>query len=524
MTLISFPFLFFLLIFGSFYFILPKKIQWAVLLAGNLVFYTFSGWQFLIYILVCTFSTWYAALQIEKNEAKLKSALPEISEKEQKTALRNSYSRKKRRWITAALILTLGVWIVLKYGPFLLDNFAVIAKMPELKGTLKFIVPLGMSFYTFDAIGYMIDVSRGKYPAEKNFFKYLTFVSYFPHIIQGPFSRFDSLGKTLFAEHKFSYDRLCQGTSRILWGYFKKLIIADKLAVAVNEVFNNFDKYWGAQILFAVFLYGIQLYADFSGYMDIVSGISHILGITLEKNFQRPYFAVSVDEFWRRWHITLGRWFRDYLFYPISIGKHMQSLGKRVRSRFGPRLAKLTISFCSLFWVWSATGLWHGANWTFLIWGWLNMLIIFVSQILDPQYEKIRNFFHISLQNRLWRFCRILRTFCIISFLRIFSRTDTIQAAGYIIKKIISGFNRKLLLHPLTLFPTMQKQDIYIALIACIMFFITDILEEKGKWISIKGKTPFVISALIYIFIIYSIILFAGKSDNITANFIYANF
>ena len=305
MSLISFQFLFFLLIFGFLYFLLPKKIQWAVLLAGNLAFYAFSGIQYLIYLICCSFFTWFAAIQIEKNTDELRSALAETDEKEQKTALRYTFNRKKRRWIASALIPTLGVWITLKYGPFLLDSFAALFHLPDLQGALKFIVPLGMSFYTFDAIGYMIDVSRGKYGAEKNFFKYLTFVSFFSHIIQGPFSRFDSLGKTLFAEHRFSYDRLCQGASRILWGFFKKLIIADKLAISVNEIFTNYQSYYGIHILFVMFLYGIQLYADFSGYIDIVSSISMILGIDLAQNFRQPYFSTSIEEFWRRWHMRL---------------------------------------------------------------------------------------------------------------------------------------------------------------------------------------------------------------------------
>lgn len=520
MPLVSFSFLLFLLIFCLLYFILPKKIQWIVLLAGNLVFYAFSGWQFLIYILVCTFSTWYAALRVEKDETKLRSALSEISEKEQKAALRNIYGRKKRRWITAALILTLGVWIVLKYGPFLLDNFAAATKMPELKGTLKFIVPLGMSFYTFDAIGYMIDVSRGKYAAEKNFFKYLTFVSYFPHIIQGPFSRFDSLGKTLFAGHHFSYDRLCQGASRILWGYFKKLIIADKLSVSVNEIFSNYQSYNGIHVLFVMFLYGIQLYADFSGYIDIVSGISRILGIDLAQNFRQPYFSTSVEDFWRRWHMTLGQWFRDYLFYPISRSER----ARKIRNRFPPEIARHMVSFIAMFWVWSASGLWHGANWTFLIWGWLNMLIMWFSQILEPCYRNIRNYLHISENNRIWHVFRIFRTFCIVCFLFFITRADSFAVMEQMLLKIFTGFNRKLIVHPLKLFLQLRTQDIFIMITASIMMLIVDILAEQGRWEQIKEKTPVIIRDLIYIFIIFSLILFADAGSDITRNFIYANF
>ena len=527
MSIFSGTFVCFVLILGVLYFLIPKKFQWTVLLAGNLIFYAWSGPKYLVYILSCAFFTWFAALQIEKINNGLRQKLSDISDKDEKTVLRKAAGKQKQIWLSAAMILTLGVWIVLKYGLFLLDLFNPAFTLFEADrpaGLLSLIVPLGMSFYTFDAIGYMIDISRKKYPADRNYFHYLTFVSFFPHIIQGPFSRYDKLSETLFAFHGFSYDRLCQGASRILWGYFKKLIIADKLAAAVNEIFVNYENYWGIHILFVTVLYGLQVYADFSGYMDIVSGISHVLGITLEKNFEQPYFAVSVESFWRRWHMTLGHWFRDYLFYPISMSKSIQRIGKKARERFGPRTGKLVISYFSMIPVWTVTGLWHGANVTFLIWGWLNMLVMMISQALDPVYEKMRNFCHISLQNKLWNAFRIIRTFCLICFLRFFSRADSLRTALHMLQKVSAGINRKLLLHPLQLFPQMRPQDVYIVLVGAAMMLFVDILCEKGKWEKTKEKTPFIIRDLIYVILIYIIILFAGTGEDIAKNFIYANF
>ena len=527
MSIFSGTFACFVLLLGIIYFIVPKKGQWIVLLAGNLVFYAWSGPRYLIYILSCGFFTWLAALQIEKINTGLHQKLPEISGKEEKAALRKAAGKQKRIWLTSALILTLGVWIVLKYGQFILDIFNPVFSLfgaSKPAGILSLVVPLGMSFYTFDAIGYMIDISRGKYDPDRSFFHYLTFVSFFPHIIQGPFSRYDKLGRTLFESHNFSYDRLCQGASRILWGYFKKLIIADKLAIAVNEIFANYENYWGIHILFVTVFYGIQVYADFSGYMDIVSGISHILGIELDQNFAQPYFAVSVENFWRRWHMTLGHWFRDYMFYPISISKFMQRIGKKTRERFGPRAGKLVISCISMLPVWTVTGLWHGANVTFLVWGWLNMFVMMISQILDPAYEKMRRFCRISLENKLWHAFRIIRTFCLICFFRFFSRADSLQTATRMLQKIFQGINRKLLFQPLQLFPQMRTQDIIITLIGTAMLIFVDILCEKGKWETVKEKTPFIVRDLIYVILIYIIILFAGTGEDIAKNFIYANF
>ena len=527
MSIFSFSFGCFLLSLGVLYFLFPKKLQWWILLAGNLVFYSFAGTRYLIYLISCAFFTWFAALKIEKNSSELAEKLSTAADKDEKKALRLKYNKMKRNLIIAALIPTLGVWIVLKYCPFLVNSVSSLFSdrhLSDISSPLHLIVPLGMSFYTFDAIGYMIDVSRNKYEADANFFHYLTFLSFFPHIIQGPFSRYDRLGETLFAEHRFSYDRLCRGLSRILWGYFKKLIIADKLAVTVNEIFSNYENYRGIQTLLVIVLYGIQIYADFSGYMDIASGVSHVLGISLEKNFDQPYFAVSVEDFWRRWHMTLGHWFRDYMFYPIAMSTKVQAIGKKTRMRFGPRAGKLITSGIASFWVWSATGLWHGASWTFLVWGWLNMIVMIFSQVMDPWYVKARNFFHISLENKLWHLFRIFRTFCLVCFFRFFSRADSIKTALLMLGRITQGISREFLTDPMCLFPQMRVHDVFIVLAAVIVMTAADILSEKGKWDHTVTKTNFLIRNAVYVLMIVSLILFAGSGEDIAKGFMYANY
>lgn len=520
MSIISFSFLIFLLIFGLFYFLLPKKWQWKMLLAGNIVFYAFSGAEYLLWLLSCSFFTWYAALRIENDSRKLKEKLTEVSDKEQKAGLRRAFDRRKKARISITLVLTLGVWILLKYVPFLLDSAFSLFHREDLQGSLKFIVPLGMSFYTFDAIGYLIDVSKGKYAADRNYFHFLTFVSCFLHIIQGPFSRYDALGKTLFAEKHFSYDRLCQGLSRILWGYFKKLLVADKLAIAVGAVFSAFENHWGVNILTVMFLYGIQLYADFSGYMDIVCGVSKVLGIGLAENFSQPYFSRSVEEFWRRWHMSLGHWFRDYVFYPVS----RSETARKIRNRFPAEAARHLVSFLAMFCVWTGSGWWHGANWTFLIWGWLNMAVMFFSQIAEPLYRKLREGLHISAENRVWNLFRVIRTFCITCALFFIIRADSLHTAGQMLTRMVSAFNRKLITQPLLLFPGMSTGDVGIALTGIALIFIVDLLCENGKWETLKQRTPIPVRSLAYAFLIFALILFAGTAGDITANFIYTNF
>ena len=514
MQVISVAFPIFLIVFLAVYFVVPGNYQWILILCGSLFFYAYSGPAYLIYLAGFSLITWLAALRLGSME-KLRRSDPE------KAGGKKTLDMRKRLLILAAMIPTLGVWIFLKYGSLFFSTFSsLFTPISTARFPINVIVPLGMSFYTFDAIGYMLDVSKGKYPAETNFFKYFAFISYFPHIIQGPFSRFDALAKNITKTHNFSYDRMCAGLSRILWGYFKKMVIADKLAVSVNEIFRNYPDYYGIQIIAVMIIYGIQLYADFSGYMDIVCGVSTILDIPLAENFRQPFFSRSIDEFWRRWHITLGLWFRDHVFFPVSRSEK----ARQIRNKLGPFWGKHCVSFIAMFFVWSGSGLWHGANWTFLIWGWLNMAVMFCSQILDPLYRNIRYKLRITPENKLWNLFRILRTFLLVCFLFFFTRVDSFANAGRMLRQIFHGFNRKLLLSPMAFFPKMRVQDVLIVLTGVIMMTVTDLLSENGKWEHTKEKTPFVLRNLVYVFIIFAMILFAGTGGDITANFIYANF
>ena len=520
MSIISFSFIGFLFFFFIIYFISPKKIQWIVLLAGNLFFYSCAGSHYLIYLAGFSFITWYFALKIERNNKELKEILVRTEQKEEKIKLQNRYKGKNKILLCISIILTMGSWAVLKYGPFAAKNISILFRIPSFLNTMNFIVPLGMSFYTFDAAGYLIDISHGKYTADNNYFHYLTFISYFPHIIQGPFDRYNTLGKTLFEKHSFSFEGFSQGFGRILWGYLKKLIIADKLAIPVTEIFTNYESYSGIQIFVVMILYGIQLYADFSGYIDIVSGVSHILGIEMAQNFKQPYFSVSIEEFWRRWHISLGQWFRDYVFFPIFRSERAAS----IRKKYSPKISRHIISFIAMFWVWTGSGLWHGANWTFLLWGWLNMAIMFFSQITEPIYTTLRNIFHISLKNKIWKLFRVVRTFFIVCFLFFITRADSVTDAIRILQQISRDPNPGKTIGLFDFFPCLAPQFVVIVLTAFLSMACIDFLSEIGKWNSIKEHTPFVIRDFIYVILIISLILFAGNGENIAKNFIYANF
>ena len=502
MVLVSARCLIFALIVAAVYFIIPKKLQWVVLLAANVWFYCSFGAVYILYIISACLISFNAALFLEKKPA------------------------KKKLISAIAVAGILGVWIVIKYGAFLIANInnviAAFAKgvsigMPEL------ILPLGMSFYTFHAIGYVVDIYRKKYPAEHNLLRYFTFLSFFPHMIEGPFSRYDQLGKSLREEHSFSADRLYEGTARILWGVFKKIVIADPLASTVNMILGEYESYGGIHIVFALLVYSIRLYADFSGYMDIMCGFCRILGIELAENFRRPYFAKTVDEYWRRWHITLGRWFRDYVFYPVSMGRAGVKLSKWARKKWGPKTAKLISGYFALIFVWTATGLWHGANWTFLVWGYLNLFVIVSTMQLTDFYNAVKAKLHIKSESFAWKGFCMLRTFLLVSFFRFFSISASVGVAFSTIAHCFRDFRLSAVTDPSGFFVGMYREELIICGIGVLFLVTADVLKENGKWDKLKAGTPLVCRAFIYGLMMLMIVVMT-RGEDVSKGFIYANF
>lgn len=525
MSILSLQFLFFVLGVMLLYFMIPKKWQWIVLFIANILFYLSFGVKYIGYILFTSIVTYWAALKLDAVSDESKKSIA-ATDSASKKSVREMFLSLKSRICKSAIILSVGIWIIIKYGNFIIDNVNAVMKLLHLSWSvehLSFIIPLGMSFYTFHAVGYLMDVYRSKYPAEKNFAKYFTFVCYFPHLLQGPFSRFDGLGKSIFEEHSFSYDRLCNGCARIVWGFFKKVVVADQLGIAVTTIFQHYTSYTGTHIFMSMFFYCIQLYADFSGYMDIMCGISHILGIRLAENFEQPYFARTIDDFWRRWHITLGRWFRDYVFYPVSMGKFAQQIGRNARQKWGPKMGKLVPGYYALIFVWTATGLWHGASWTFLIWGWLNLLVIMSTMQLDDWYTKVKTKLHINDKGKPWILFCILRTFILVCFFRFFSTADNMAKLIAMLKHAVNHMSFKMLFSS-KLFAGMQRESVIAVLVGIFLIFVVDMLKENNRWESVKANCPMLIRNVAYTFLIITTILFIAGGNELTKGFMYANF
>ncbi|MBR5969394.1 MAG: MBOAT family protein [Lachnospiraceae bacterium] len=424
MLFTSYLFLGFLALVLILYYVLPKRAQWPLLLIASYVFYFAAGAHFLLYMFSTTVTIWGAAVLIDKNHAAQKAYLKEHKEgmdREALKAYRSSQKKIRFRYFLAALLVNLLVLAVVKYANFFIDNVNGVLKAFGSGEGLSFVniaLPMGISFYTFQAIGYLVDVYRGNTPAEKSLPRFALFVSFFPQVVQGPINRFGEMAPTLYAPHGFDGRQVSFGLQRVLWGYFKKMVIADRILVAVTAIFGD-PSHQGAYVFVGMIFYRLQLYADFSGGIDITIGIAEALGISLRENFNRPYFSKSLPEYWRRWHMSMNAWFRDYIFYPLSTSPALVALTKAVRKRFGAGAGKRVPLYISSFAAWAATGIWHGASWNFVVWGLTNWFILMLSEELTPLYARFRKMTHTE-HKRSYDVFQIGRTFLLIGCVNLF--------------------------------------------------------------------------------------------------------
>ncbi len=529
MLFTSYSFILFLCVLISLYYLIPKRLQWKLLLLGSFVFYFFSGWSNLLYILATIVSTYFIGLKIDELNRKQADYLKENKEKltkEEKKLYKEKIKAKQWSWLLACLFFNLGILAVVKYTNFAIANInsvLSIFRMTELS-FVNIILPMGISFYTFKTMGYIIDVYRGKYEPERNIGKLALFVSFFPQLVQGPISRYDDLAQTLYQEHSFEPKTFSFGFQRVLWGYFKKLVIADRIVAAVLTITRNPEKYDGIFVLVGMVFYAIQLYADFTGGIDITIGVSQMLGIEVKENFIRPYFSKSIEEYWRRWHITMGTWFRDYIFYPLSVCKPMLNLSRFSRNHFGDKIGKRIPVYTATLVVWFTTGIWHGSSWNFIVWGLLNGIIILISQELQPLYEKFHQKVKIG-DTFGFRLFRIGRTFLLMSSLRIL---DCYRDVGISFKMFFSMFAKpdlKPLIDGSLLKLGLDMAD-YIVLIAGVILLVSfSLIQRKGSVREMLSAKPAVLRYSIYIVLFFTVLVFGAYGIGFDSNqFIYNQF
>ncbi len=405
------------------YFTVMKKRQWWLLLAASYVFYFFAGAQYLIFILYTTAITYLSAVWMQKRADAEARYVEENRERMEKAARKAFRAREKKRRLlilSAGLFLGFGMLCVLKYTGFVLSGVNAILQSAGQTGVgiPSLLLPLGISFYTFQSMGYLIDVYRQKAKAEKNPAKLALFVSFFPQLIQGPISRFGELEGQLFSEHRFDGFSFRAGLCRVIWGYFKKVVLADTAMIAVKELLSNDATYSGVYVVMLILLYSAQIYGDFTGGIDITIGLSQMMGIRLAENFDRPFSSRSTKEYWRRWHKTMGSWFTDYIFYPLSVSNSMQRLSKWSRAHLGRAIGKRLPVYLATIVTWFLTGLWHGAGMNFIVWGLLNCAVILISQELQPLYERFGARFPKLVASRVWAKWQMLRTFLLMGLIR----------------------------------------------------------------------------------------------------------
>jgi alginate O-acetyltransferase complex protein AlgI len=488
----SLHFLVFFIAVTTVYFAIPHKYRWFLLLFSSCYFYM----AFIpVYILILGFTIvidYFAGLFLEKTDGK-----------------------RKKWFLIASLIANIGVLAIFKYYNFLNDNLSAILNTFGRQNPvpyLSIILPIGLSFHTFQAMSYTIEVYRGKQKAERNFGIYALYVMFYPQLVAGPIERPQNLIHQFYEKHNFDYRRITDGLKLMAWGLFKKVVIADRLAIAVDSVYNNPFGQQGLSMVIATVFFSFQIFCDFSGYSDMAIGAAQVMGFKLMKNFDRPYHSKSIHEFWGRWHISLSSWFRDYLY--ISLG------GNRVTI---PRW------YLNLFIVFLISGLWHGANWTFVIWGALHGFYLVFALITKDMRGKLSRFTGLDKHPVLNNVLQTLMTFGLVTFSWIFFRANSLQEALYIIKYSLSdtGSNiRDLLLNvskgvSVDLHLGLSKSQMLIGIAAVIVMELVHLMQNKyqlSEWINAR---PVYVRWSIYYTVILTIIFF-GVYEN--RQFIYFQF
>ncbi|MDO4619098.1 MAG: MBOAT family O-acyltransferase [Lachnospiraceae bacterium] len=535
MTLFSIQFL--LLMSAAFilFYCLPKRFQWCVLLATSIIFYyAMGGLEAGAFLLVTIVVSFLAARRMddlaEEQKRELKSGTEPLT-REQKKEIKERYGRRRKKIFVLAMIFCLGILIVLKFSDFTVQNINGLLRIAHSSRQLPIpdlLLPLGISFYTFQLTGYLIDVYKGKCRADRNILQYALFACYFPQIIQGPINRHAQLAEQLYGEHHFDEMRFRKGLLRMLWGYFKKMVISANVVILSDHIINNFETegYRGLTVFIGVLFYGIQMYADFSGGIDIVIGISELFGISLSENFHNPYMAETVSDFWQRWHISLGHWMRDYLFYPIALSKRFSRLAKFMKKKIDPYYGKVVPSALASFIVFVTVGLWHGAAWRYVAFGFYQATLTSADTLLERPSEKLRNACRIDGDSFAWHLFRMLRTVFLINIGRYFDCTNGLKISLKMLKATFTSWNPGVLFDGSFLQMGLEPGVFRLSMYLLVLLVGVDILNEKGIIIrDVVAKQGLVFRWLFYLIAIFAILLWGsyGPGYNAAA-FIYQKF
>lgn len=491
----SMQFLVFFPIVVLMYFLIPHRIRHIWLLCASYFYYACWNPKYVILLFISTIITYISGILIHK------ASLIE----EQIKAI-----RLKKLVVGCSLFTNLIILFFFKYFDFFLENInIVLGKLNIELLTPKFdiILPVGISFYTFQALTYTMDVYREEVKPERNILKYALFVSFFPQLLSGPIERSKNFLHQISEEHYFDYERVKSGLLLMLFGLAKKLIIADRLAILVNQVYDNYYNYRGLVLVLATLFYSLQIYCDFSSYSDMAIGAAQVMGFKLKENFRQPYFSKSVAEFWRRWHISLSTWFRDYLYIPLG--------GNRVSKWRG---------YINILIVFAVSGLWHGAEWSFIIWGVLNGAYQIIEKELKILTEKV-SIFKKNKESKSYQIIKILITYSLICFAWIFFRAENISVAITLIKQMFMEFNPWILTDGTLYNLGLDEKNFHLAIFSIILLLMFDYYNAKQDVRERLGSCHVIFRWSVYYILIFSIIIFGVYGLGYDASqFIYLQF
>ena len=475
-------FLLFLPLTALAYQLVPQRQRWMVLLVASYLFFWSISGKLLVHLLCSTVSMHHFGLWLDSVLREQSEQLHDMPRRKRKR-VRKRYAKRLRAIVGVGVCLQIGLLILLKYTRFFSRNIGVLLRMLDFPYHLpvhKFLVPIGLSFYTLQAVSYLFDIYRGTLKADDHLGRLALYMSFFPGLMEGPICRYGETAQQLWAGNPITYHNLTFGVQRMLYGFFKKLVIADRLNLLVVTVFDGYMDYDGGVIALGMVCYTCQLYMDFSGVMDIVIGCAEIFGVTLPENFRQPFFSRSVSEFWRRWHITLGTWFRDYVFYPLSLSEPLKRLTKSARKKWGNHFGPLCASAVALFCVWFCNGLWHGAAWCFLFFGFYHFTWILTEQIVEPFAASGLLRLHIRREGGFWHVVQMIRTAVLINIGELFFRAHGLSAGIIMFKKMLTEWTLRSFRDGTVLNLGMDKLDYSVVVIMTSLVLAVSVLHERG--------------------------------------------
>ena len=503
MQFTSFDFLVFFPVVVLLFYVIPRRFRQLWLLLASYYFY--MGWnaKYALLILASTVITYLCALLIDR------------------AGMQSDGSGRRRKLILAAgIVSNLAILVFFKYFYFLHDTLAALLAVCGVQlgeSRLDILLPVGISFYTFQALGYTIDVYRGTVKAERNFVRYALFVPFFPQLVAGPIERSGNLLGQLrqisdkkLSEGPWSFEKATRGLLLMLWGFFMKMVIADRAAVLVNQVFGIYYMFSGVALTLAIVLFAVQIYCDFASYSVIAMGAAKVLGIDLMTNFEAPFFSRSIGEFWRRWHVSLSSWFRDYLYIPLG----------------GGRCSKLRKYFNNMV-TFVVSGLWHGASWHYVVWGAIQGVYIVIGDLLRPLKAKCTNYFHVRVKTFGYQFFQGLCTFFLFVLSLVFFRADTVRDAVYYIQRMFTTFDVWSLFDESVYYLGLDRKEMGILWLGILLLLIVDAyyVRKKALFDTLVKSQCLAVQYVIVAVLLVMVIVFGVYGEGYDASqFIYFQF